>query len=240
MIKFMLQDDYYLPPGGSKKNPGGQLYNKINTIKARNKKRKESDEAHLAQQTTGNKKRCELVNPKEQEANNWLKLNADPWSTVIDSWKISFSSREQFLGKPKSVEQLKATFYWKFIRCQYGYQLVSLLFNFLSKTNRRYTRVPTHRPPKTVISNQFSFGICSPATWWRCSCISLRFLSICLQIDIDYLSLTLQAEDVDRSQRWSNTITATISFAENRSLDELGASLIEVLKKIDASEGKVS
>lgn len=118
-----------MPSGGSKRNPAGQIYNKINTIKTRIRKRKQGDDAHLAQQADSNKKHCETVDLKVQEASNWLKLNFDPWSTVIDCWKLSFCLREQYLGKPKTVDLLEATFYWKFIRSQFGYQLVSLSFS---------------------------------------------------------------------------------------------------------------
>ncbi|XP_062537619.1 uncharacterized protein LOC134205928 [Armigeres subalbatus] len=40
-------ESYYLPKGGDKKNPGGKIYNKVNTIKSKLRKREKCEAIHL-------------------------------------------------------------------------------------------------------------------------------------------------------------------------------------------------
>lgn len=110
--------------GGTKKNPGGIIYNRICNSRAKSRKREKSEAEHakrLRSGTDGTKN-----DPASALSMNWLMLNDGPWATILDKWKESFASRIQFLGKPTAEEKLRKNKIWQHIQSEFGYQLVSI------------------------------------------------------------------------------------------------------------------
>ncbi|XP_055532800.1 uncharacterized protein LOC129722941 isoform X2 [Wyeomyia smithii] len=133
LFKNERQNDYYLPKGGDKKNPGGKIYNKINTIRTQCRKRKLDDEkqAEINKDTGVYCEKRSANDTSIEESENWLKLNDGPWSTVLDKWKASFLKRKDYLAKCHCKDNLRKGNLWKFIRCEYGYQLIDIDFRHM-------------------------------------------------------------------------------------------------------------
>lgn len=117
-----------MPRGGDKRNPGGKIANKINTLKTRARKRKlqdEEHELHLKDKNNSEKELSEGPNSTARDALDWLITNDAPWTTVLDEWKASFSIRSTLLRKPKPLEELVKSKLWNLIKSEHGHQLVS-------------------------------------------------------------------------------------------------------------------
>lgn len=126
IIVFILQDTYFLPRGGDKKNPGGIIANKVNTLRSQARKRKRQDEEHeLHLNAMNDSELNEDPNSSGRDAYDWLIDNASPWTTVLDRWKASFSIRSKLLTKPNPVDELVKSKLWNLITSEYGHQLVS-------------------------------------------------------------------------------------------------------------------
>lgn len=120
----MLQESYYLPRGGARRNHGGKIVNKIGNLKQKKRKSEIKEDQHLKkikpEEPTDGKTE---ISQQSIEANEWLALNDTPWSTVLDKWSISFESRKQLLGNKKTVTKiLKVCGHFK---NPHGFQLVS-------------------------------------------------------------------------------------------------------------------
>lgn len=125
-------ESYYLPKGGDKKNPGGKIYNKVNTIKSKFRKREKYEATHakrLKLQDSNDIVQCD--DPAANEARRWLNINDGPWTTVMDMWRTSYPLRRQFLGKPIAVTELEKINLWRFISMESGHQLVDIDYDFL-------------------------------------------------------------------------------------------------------------
>lgn len=125
---YITQDSYFLPRGGDKKNPGGKIYNKINTLKTKSRKRKLEDEEHakiLKNRNNLPKEQNRVESATAREAFLWLQKNDSPCTTVLDSWKASFPVRSPFLSKANAQDELKKANLWRLITSEHGYQLVS-------------------------------------------------------------------------------------------------------------------
>lgn len=119
-------ESYFLPRGGDKKNPGGKIYNKINTLKTRDRRRRRDDEQH--NKTTNLKQRNDSVKYDEavRDALQWLQVNDAPWTTVLDRWKTSYPTRAKFLTTASAIKELSKLNLWRLISSEFGHQLVSV------------------------------------------------------------------------------------------------------------------
>lgn len=99
----------------------------MNTIKAKTRKRDKDEALHVKRYKLGNSESNAqpCVEDTAQLAHRWLKINNDPWTTVLDMWKACFQIREQFLTKPNAVIDLEKIELWRFISLENGYQLVN-------------------------------------------------------------------------------------------------------------------
>ncbi|XP_055522747.1 uncharacterized protein LOC129716927 [Wyeomyia smithii] len=127
LFKNEKQDSYFLPRGGDKRNPGGKIANKINTLKNRARKRRLYDEnylSHLKHTNNSVTEHGEDLNSSGREALEWLTTNDAPWTTVLVKWKASFPVRSKLLKKSIAVEELIIAKLWSLITSEYGHQLV--------------------------------------------------------------------------------------------------------------------
>lgn len=127
---LLFQESYYLPKGGDKKNPGGKIYNKVNTIKSKLRKREKCEAIHVKRFKLGNTNdidRCDdpVDDPVVNEARRWLNINDGPWTTVMDMWRACFPLRRQILTKSIAIVELENFNHWRFIATENGHQLVS-------------------------------------------------------------------------------------------------------------------
>lgn len=122
-----MQDSYYLPRGGDKKNLGGKIYNKVNTIKTKLRKRAKEEEAYSKRCKLDKNVHCESDDFQRNgiEARKWLAKYNQPWSTVIDKWTESFCFRKSILAKPTTVQSLTKADLWRHVTSEHGYQLVN-------------------------------------------------------------------------------------------------------------------
>ncbi|XP_058814073.1 uncharacterized protein LOC131677980 [Topomyia yanbarensis] len=134
LFKSENQDSYFLPRGGDKRNPGGKIANKINTLKNKARKRKLQDKEHeliLNNKNVAQKEISEEANSIAQESLDWLNTNSAPWTTVLDKWKQSFPIRSTLLKKPNLLDELNKSQLWSLIKSEHGYQLFDIDFGLL-------------------------------------------------------------------------------------------------------------
>ncbi|XP_058455270.1 uncharacterized protein LOC131432781 [Malaya genurostris] len=131
------EESYYLPKGGDKKNPGGKVYNKINTIKSRLRKRSKEDEDYLNSLKSGKRPNIdtELFDSCAIEARKWLLINKAPWSTVLDNWTVTFGMRKSFLDSSVALDKLIKADLWNLVTSEHGYQLIDIDFRLLELGN---------------------------------------------------------------------------------------------------------
>ncbi|XP_062540848.1 uncharacterized protein LOC134208897 [Armigeres subalbatus] len=120
------KETYYLERGGSKRNPGGIVYNKICNLRAKSRKRDKSENEYAKRIRTGTD--VTKSNTVSALSMNWLQLNDGPWATILDKWKESFPSRINIVGKVTAQEKLRQTHIWKHVQSEYGYQLMDIDF----------------------------------------------------------------------------------------------------------------
>lgn len=126
LFSFENEESYFLPRGGEKRNPGGKIYNKINTIKARHRKREKQENEHLKRlKLEPNHDTIEKQIPaKASNAYQWLVENCSPWTTVVEFWTESFCARVSFLTKSAALDSYKKANLWHHVASEHGYQLV--------------------------------------------------------------------------------------------------------------------
>ncbi|XP_058467123.1 uncharacterized protein LOC131440050 isoform X1 [Malaya genurostris] len=74
----------------------------------------------------------------KNDATEWLFLNHEPWSTVLETWSTSFGYRKQFLQKERVIPKLLDTF--SHYKSVHGYQLVSTnWYVFYSQYNFKFS-----------------------------------------------------------------------------------------------------
>lgn len=118
-----MQETYFIPRAGRRRNPGGKLFNKIVNFKQKAGKRKQREEAHLASKRIVLEPEATVTDPVAEAAIQWLSHNRHPWTTALDKWELSYPIRKKHLKSKKSVEDL----YWQYQLYQeeHGYQAVS-------------------------------------------------------------------------------------------------------------------
>ncbi|XP_021701070.1 uncharacterized protein LOC110676769 [Aedes aegypti] len=134
VFKSERKETYYLEKGGTKRNPGGIIYNKICNLKTKARKRDKTEAEYAKRIRTGS---VETKNIKVTSLSmNWLMLNEGPWGTVLDKWKESFESRSQFVGKSTAEQNLRKKQIWKHFQHEFGYQLFDVDFELKYPTAR--------------------------------------------------------------------------------------------------------
>lgn len=119
---FLLQENYFICRGGERRNHGGKISNKISNLKQKKRKVDAREKEHL--------KSFNVVvtdnissDSASTEAANWLSLNQEPWSVVLDKWTASFLLRRPLLQNKQLLFKLFSTF--PHYKNSHGYQLVS-------------------------------------------------------------------------------------------------------------------
>lgn len=119
LFKSEKKESYYIPRGGDRKNPGGKIANKIGNLKQKKRKEEAREDEHVKKlKPSSAPQKVQAVN----EGTQWLILNVQPWSTVLDKWPVSFSFRQPLLQKQKSAAKLLQKF--PHYKEEFGYQLI--------------------------------------------------------------------------------------------------------------------
>ncbi|XP_058445907.1 uncharacterized protein LOC131427040 [Malaya genurostris] len=126
-------ENYYIPRGGDRRNPGGKIANKIGNLKQK-KRRIDVREAEYAKTRKLTASRELPLDSTTNEAVNWLELNGEPWNTVLEKWSVSAAHRRQYLKNRKFT--LKLLNLYPHYKRSYGYQLVDIDFRFLYEDAR--------------------------------------------------------------------------------------------------------
>ncbi|XP_055590763.1 uncharacterized protein LOC129742851 [Uranotaenia lowii] len=129
-----IEKQYFIPRGGRKKNPGGQLYNLISNTRQKRAKRARIEDIH--QQSFANVVidiSDDEVDKIVEDALIWLKQYSKPWTTTLDKWKQSFPKRKPQLLKSTNFLDVIRTF--RHYSDEYGHQLVDIDFRLLSIGN---------------------------------------------------------------------------------------------------------
>ncbi|XP_058467124.1 uncharacterized protein LOC131440050 isoform X2 [Malaya genurostris] len=74
----------------------------------------------------------------KNDATEWLFLNHEPWSTVLETWSTSFGYRKQFLQKERVIPKLLDTF--SHYKSVHGYQLIDIDFRLLNASASNYSQ----------------------------------------------------------------------------------------------------
>ncbi|XP_055605922.1 uncharacterized protein LOC129754079 isoform X2 [Uranotaenia lowii] len=128
LFPFEDAKKYYVPKAGGRKNNSGKIANRIGNIKQRKRRLDLQEEKHAES--------CKIGPPSEEkldrlviEANQWLELNCQPWSTVLDNWKTSFQFRKKHLRAEKCIDKIFTTY--PQLKYENGYQLIDIDFQLL-------------------------------------------------------------------------------------------------------------
>ncbi|XP_055613582.1 uncharacterized protein LOC129760027 [Uranotaenia lowii] len=132
-LEKSIANKYFIPRGGSKKNPGGQLYNLIVNTKQKRAKRAKLEELHQKNFAPVSNDSVEEVDVLVNDAVLWLKQYSKPWTTTLDKWNISFPKRRTKLCKSSNFLDLTAEF--RHYGDEYGFQLVDIDFRLLGNGN---------------------------------------------------------------------------------------------------------
>lgn len=119
---LFFQENYFICRGGQRRNHGGKIPNKISNLKQKKRKSEVREREHLKLYDIA----TEFKNPIDPiaiEAADWLALNFDPWSVVLDKWTSSFLVRRPLLRKEEFLAKLISTY--PHYKNSHGYQLVS-------------------------------------------------------------------------------------------------------------------
>ncbi|XP_058820798.1 uncharacterized protein LOC131682991 [Topomyia yanbarensis] len=127
LFKSERKENYYLPRGGDRKNPGGKIANKIGNLKQSKRKSDLKEDQHAKQLKFSAD--ASIQHPGLSDAAKWLMLNQQPWSAVLDRWAASYSNRKQYLRNSKSVPKLLKDF--PHYANTFGYQLIDADFEQL-------------------------------------------------------------------------------------------------------------
>ncbi|XP_065081993.1 uncharacterized protein LOC135704454 [Ochlerotatus camptorhynchus] len=131
LFKGESKDTYFIAQGGSKKNPGGKLYNRIVNWKQKTAKRKWKEEKHLSK--SKKKENSPSIEDKVAvDAAVWLQQNTKPWSTTLDKWTFSFPLRKSFLMKSDNKARLFKEY--QHYSDEFGYQLIIFITDNLQNT----------------------------------------------------------------------------------------------------------
>ncbi|XP_055543346.1 uncharacterized protein LOC129728896 [Wyeomyia smithii] len=68
--------------------------------------------------------------PASIEAADWLILNKEPWSVVLEKWPLSFSVRQLYLGSGSLIPILFSSY--PHYKLYHGYQLIDIDYKFLN------------------------------------------------------------------------------------------------------------
>ncbi|KXJ69394.1 hypothetical protein RP20_CCG027287 [Aedes albopictus] len=129
VFKHETQDTYLVIKGGTKRNPGGKIFNRITNRKQKAAKRKRIEEKHEAE--IENRAGEQVAEHKiVKEAETWLEYNCQPWSTTLDKWKVVFPGRKPLLMKPNAVEEVLKRY--RHYSEEFGFQLVESDFEQLA------------------------------------------------------------------------------------------------------------
>ncbi|XP_058443678.1 uncharacterized protein LOC131425641 [Malaya genurostris] len=125
LFKFERSENYFIPRDGDRKNHGGKIANKIGNLKQRKRKRETKENEYQVTKRT-------LIDPQNkqnedaEDAAEWLKLNSEPWTVVLDQWKISYAVRKRDLLSRKRIPHLFKTY--PQYKLQHGFQLIDIDF----------------------------------------------------------------------------------------------------------------
>ncbi|XP_062557162.1 uncharacterized protein LOC134222025 [Armigeres subalbatus] len=122
-------ENYFIPRGGDRRNIGGKIANKIGNLKQKRRRNDVREEAHL-KKLKPDESGEDTVDEMSREAEEWLALNNSPWSTVLDKWNASFTSRKRLLSNRKSTVKIIKTY--SHYKQAYGFQLIDADFRLLS------------------------------------------------------------------------------------------------------------
>ncbi|XP_062535305.1 uncharacterized protein LOC134204514 [Armigeres subalbatus] len=125
LFKFERLENYFISRSGDRKNHGGKIANKIGNLKQRKRKRETKENEYQATKQSAND--CQPPrNAEAEEAAEWLLLNTDPWSVVLERWKISYEARKDDLLSQKRITRILTTY--PQYRCPHGFQLIDIDF----------------------------------------------------------------------------------------------------------------
>ncbi|XP_062562792.1 uncharacterized protein LOC134226195 [Armigeres subalbatus] len=130
VFKEETLDSYFVIKGGTKKNPGGKIYNRISNRKQKKAKRTRIELKHQAEiEKRAGRKVADLPDVKEAEA--WLEHNTQPWTTTLDKWRYAFPVRRLLLTKSNAVEEVLKRY--RHYSHEFGFQLIDVDFQLLAK-----------------------------------------------------------------------------------------------------------
>ncbi|XP_062534538.1 uncharacterized protein LOC134203688 [Armigeres subalbatus] len=114
------KENYYIPRGGDRKNSGGKIFNKINNLKQKKRKEEFNEKRHLKVLRIDAE---EDFKPTEEalSAEEWLSLNNEPWSVVLEKWVTSADTRKKYLQSQQSIPKLFSLY--PHYKNQHGHQL---------------------------------------------------------------------------------------------------------------------
>ncbi|XP_055632689.1 uncharacterized protein LOC129773137 [Toxorhynchites rutilus septentrionalis] len=125
LFKFERLENYFIPRSGDRKNHGGKIANKIGNLKQRKRKCEAKENAYQAStQTTIDSQSTRDV--AAEEAAEWLMLNSEPWSVVLERWRVSYEARKGHLLSRKCITKIFTTY--PQYKCQHGFQLIDIDF----------------------------------------------------------------------------------------------------------------
>lgn len=122
MTLVYLKENYYICRGGDRRNHGGKIANKIANLKQKKRKIDHKELEHAKTLKSSSISQPEQ-DPIEQKAVQWLRLNQEPWETVLHKWPQSFNHRKPNLQSFNQVERLFSCY--SHYKVPHGYQLVS-------------------------------------------------------------------------------------------------------------------
>ncbi|XP_055543001.1 uncharacterized protein LOC129728579 [Wyeomyia smithii] len=112
------------------RNHGGKVANKIGNLKQKKRKSEVQEREHLKLSGVVPTIDNSPLDPETTEAVNWLALNQEPWSIVLDKWTLSFLGRLPLLKSEKLLFKLFSI--WPHYKSSHGYQLVDIDYKLLN------------------------------------------------------------------------------------------------------------
>ncbi|KAL1400516.1 hypothetical protein pipiens_002065 [Culex pipiens pipiens] len=128
LFKQEKEVNYYIPRGGTRKNFGGKIANKINGVKRKFKAKASEEENHRAKIKRVAEGVKETESSESDAATQWLILNQSPWNIVLEKWPKSLNARKPLLNERK-LSQLLSSF--PHYREESGFQLIDCDFENL-------------------------------------------------------------------------------------------------------------